>query len=363
MRGPLYIFVIVFLSIAVLPEVFIWVRFVPLLPWGMRVAYALTTALSIVAVVVMITRVIGTVRSFRVFFVVFLLVMLPKAVFALLQPVLGIICALILALLVMAAFAYSFIWGWRRLKVRHVECAFQELPEAFDGYRILQVSDLHVGSLSASPSMVARIVEKANAQHPDLMVFTGDLINGRLAEMDSYRQTLAALHAPDGVLAVTGNHDYGEMERMDEFFSMQREMGWKPLVNENVLIDRNSAQIAVVGVEHTCPKSPFVSVGDLDKALTGIPDGCFKVLLSHNPAHWRMEVLSKTDIPLMLSGHTHAAQLKVLGLSPARLMYREWGGMYRENGQTLYVSLGISGGVPFRLGAWPEINVITLRKS
>ena len=362
MRGPLYIFVIVFLSIAVLPEVYIWWRFVPLLPWGMRIAYALTTALSAVAILVIITRVIGTVRSFRLFFLVFLLIMFPKAVFALLVPVFGTMCALIVALLVVAAFAYSFIWGWRRLKVRHVECAFPHLPEAFDGYRILQVSDLHVGSLGASPSMVSRIVETANAQHPDLIVFTGDLINGRLAEMDPYRQTLASLHAPDGVLAVTGNHDYGEMGRMNEFFSMQREMGWKPLINEHVLIGRGAAQIAIVGVEHTCPKSPFVSVGDLKKALKGIPEGCFKVLLSHNPAHWRMEVLSKTDIPLMLSGHTHAAQLKVLGLSPARLMYREWGGMYREGEQMLYVSLGISGGVPFRLGAWPEINVITLRK-
>ena len=361
MRGPLYIYIVVFLAIAVLPELFIWQHFVTMLPWGWKMGYSLTTAISVMAVLVIITRALGLVRSFRLFFAVFLLIMVPKAVFALLQPLLGSWVALVVALLVVAAFLYSFIWGWRRLKVRNVECGFQDLPEAFDGYRILQVSDLHVGSLSASPSMVRKIVDAANAQKPDLIVFTGDLVNGRMAEVDPYRQTLAELYAPDGVLAVTGNHDYGEPTRMDDFFGMMREMGWKPLVNEHVLIERQETHIAVVGVEHTCPKPPFVSHGNLSQALQGIPDGCFKVLLSHNPSHWRMEVLAKTDIQLMLSGHTHAAQLKILGLSPARLMYREWGGIYREGNQMLYVSLGISGGVPFRLGAWPEINVITLR--
>ena len=206
---------------------------------------------------------------------------------------------------------------------------------------------------------------------PDLIVFTGDLVNSAPSELDPFGEVLSRLEAPDGVFSVLGNHDYCEYNRYETsdgaarnlalLKQRERQFGWRLLLNEHRLIRRDRACIALVGVENDS-RPPFPSRGDLKRAMDGLPEGMFKVLLSHDPTHWRREVLPTTDIQLTLSGHTHAMQLKIGGFSPSAWSYPEWGGLYREGERILLVSLGVGGTVPFRLGAWPEINAITLER-
>ena len=273
---------------------------------------------------------------------------------------------------VSAAMFYGLLFGWKQLAVRHIDLAFDNLPEAFDGYRIAQLSDMHVGSYGTNPAFLEKVVQRVHDERPDLIVFTGDLINTTPDEIAPFEPTLSDLHAPDGVLAVLGNHDYclyGAGERPDDqqegtkrVIQAERRMGWEVLLNAHRLISRNGTQIAIVGVENT-GKPPFPKIGDLQGAMNGLNDSTFRILLSHDPSHWRMEVLPTTDIPLMLAGHTHAAQVKIGTWSPSRWLYPEWGGLYEQGGQRLYVSEGTGGTIRFRLGAVPEIIVFTLHRT
>ena len=355
-------FVMLIVVVTLLPEVVICCGYLPSWPAWTQWAYAFTIAWAVFAIVVMQTWILGHVRSIRFFFATFLLLTIPKLLFAILAPPLGAVVGLVAGALFFLAALYGFLWGWRRLVTTHVECVSPTLPAAFDGYRIVQLSDLHLGSLTKHPDFIKRIVETANAQHPDLIVFTGDLVNHTASEAAPFTDSLSRLSAPDGVLSIFGNHDELGTKYAKYMKPMHEKMGWRVLMNEHVLITRGDDSIAVVGVETTSPP-PFKSTGDLGKALEGIPSDMWKLLLTHDPSHWRREVLDTTDIPLTLSGHTHSAHLRLLGWSPARLMYHEWGGTYHEGGRMLHVSSGICGTVVFRLGAWPEVNVITLKKS
>ncbi len=281
--------------------------------------------------------------------------------------------AVAVGVLVFCLMVYGFTAGYRRIVVKEFEYASPAIPEKFDGYRIVQISDLHLGTLHGRSDVLPRIVDMVNAARPDLIAFTGDLVNIRAEEMLEFRAALSRMQAPDGVVSVMGNHDYmmyyrwdSEAERLKNVRLLQdeeRRLGWQLLLNDNRVVRRDSDSIAIVGVEND-GRPPFPALGNLSQAQSGLPDGCFRVLLSHDPSHWRRKVLRHTDIPLTLSGHTHGMQFKVGTFSPAAWFYPEWGGEYVENGQTLFVSLG-TGEVmlPFRLGAWPEINVIILRKS
>ena len=346
---------------AIVPEVVIWKYYAPGLPTGWKMAYAVTTLWVALSLWVMHTWPFGHVRSLRFFFFTLVFVILPKLIFIVLAPLMGWKIALGCCFLAIAAFAYGLIWGWRKLKVREVIILSPELPPAFDGYRILQISDLHVGTLASHPELVQQVVERANAQNPDLIVFTGDLVNHEVSEAEPYIDTLSCLHAPDGVLAILGNHDYVDYKHFDHLLEIEQQMGWHTLLDESVTIHRAGDSIFVIGVGHVCYNSEL-TYGNLADAAKGVPDHSFRILLTHNPAHWNMPDLMDSDIPLTLSGHTHGAQMRFGKWSPARLMYREWGGVYQRGSRFLYVSLGISGTVPFRLGAWPEINVITLRR-
>ncbi|MBR2862834.1 MAG: metallophosphoesterase [Bacteroidaceae bacterium] len=274
---------------------------------------------------------------------------------------------------VFALLLYGFTLGYQHIVVRESIYQSAAVPKSFDGYKIVQLSDLHLGTLHGQPNVVRTIVEKVNALQPDLIVFTGDLVNYHAEELMEFEDILSDLQAPDGVLSVMGNHDYmtyhkwnSEQERLSNVFLLQerqRAMGWKLLLNEHVLIRRGCDSIAVLGVEND-GRPPFPSLGDLPKAQKGLSSDCFQILLSHDPSHWRRAVLPDTDIPLMLAGHTHGMQFKVGNFSPAAWFYPEWGGEYTEDAQTLQVSLGIgSVMLPFRLGAWPEIHLITLRSA
>ena len=272
---------------------------------------------------------------------------------------------------VSVAMLYGLLCGWKQLTVKNVDLTFDNLPVEFEGYRIAHLSDLHVGSYGSNATFLEQVVRRVNDEQPDIVVFTGDLINTTPTEIVPFEQTLSHLHAKDGVMAVMGNHDYclyGFNERpanprdgIRQVVEAERRMGWQVLLNEHRLVRRGDAQIAVVGVENT-GKPPFPEIGDLRGAMKGLPDSIFKILLSHDPSHWRMEVLPDTDLPLMLAGHTHAAQLKIGSWSPSQWLYKEWGGLYRQDKQYLYVSEGAGGTIRFRLGATPEIVVLTLHK-
>lgn len=204
------------------------------------------------------------------------------------------------------------------------------------------------------------------------VVFTGDLVNLDPEEVTPFMQTLAKLKAQDGVFAILGNHDYCfyrphsdphmPARLLARLVEKEDSMGWTLLRNEHRIIRRGRDSIALIGVEND-GTPPFPALADLPRATAAISDGLYKVLLSHDPTHWRRSVLPETDIDLTLSGHTHAMQLRLCGFSPSQFMYREWCGLYSEGARYLHVSTGTGSNVPFRLGAWPEVDVIELKST
>lgn len=272
-----------------------------------------------------------------------------------------------------AAMLFGLTFGYRNITVRSFTYTHPEVPKAFEGYRIIHISDLHLGTLAGKKDVVKRLVDSINAQHPDLVVFTGDLVNYHPDEIDEFHTILRQITTRDGVVSVMGNHDYltyhhwetpaDSAAAVTALQEKERALGWKLLLNAHHIIRHGADSLVVVGVENDgCP--PFPAYGDLGKARRGLDKGCFSILLSHDPTHWKRKVLPDTDIPLTLSGHTHGMQLKIGTFSPASWFYKEWGGDYiSEDGRTLYVSLGAGQVlIPFRLGAWPEMTLITLRR-
>ncbi len=296
----------------------------------------------------------------------------PGLLFLLVWPILGWQWALVLPIGMVLLVAYGFFFGWRHIVVRSATCRSPLLPPSFDGYRILQLSDIHIGTFLRNRKFVDKLVDVVNAQQVDLVVFTGDLVNVSAEELIPFQHSLKQIQTLDGIYSIMGNHDYCEYGADKSLRNVARnqhvlqyleeKMGWHLLMNEHVMICRNTDEaIALIGVENSS-RPPFPDYGDLPKAMQGLHEGTFKILLSHDPSHWRREVLSQTDIALTLSGHTHAGQLRIGKFSPARWAYNEWGGKYVEGGSMLHVSLGVGGTVPFRFGAWPEVNVITLKR-
>ncbi len=300
-----------------------------------------------------------------------LLIAVPAVLFLVVWPFAGWCWALLLPILWEMLMAYGFFFGWRHVIVRRATCVSPLLPASFNGYRVLQLSDIHIGTYLRNRRFIDKLVALVNDQHADLVVFTGDLVNVSAEEVIPFQYVLKQVSATDGVLSIMGNHDYCEYgedksernvaKNQTVLHYLEEKIGWHLLMNEHVLIHRGDDAIAIIGVENIS-RPPFQDYGDLKKAMEGLPQGMFKILLSHDPSHWRRGVLHQTDIALTLSGHTHAGQLRVGRLSPSKVAYQEWGGKYTEDGSMLYVSTGIGGTVPFRLGAWPEINIITLQR-
>ena len=264
---------------------------------------------------------------------------------------------------------YGTLAGITRFDTKEVEYRSANIPEGFDGYRIVQISDIHIGSWQGNPEPIKQLVDLVNGQKPDLIVFTGDLVNQQSHELDGFQEILSQLYAPDGVYSILGNHDYGsyyhwqspkaEIANLDYLIRQQKAMGWKLLNNEHDILHHKGDSIALIGVEND-GEPPFSQFADLPQAMQGT-EGMFQILLSHNPTHWRREVLPRSDISLMLAGHTHAMQGILFGHSLAELIYPEWRGMYYEGKRALYVNIGIGYvGLPFRFGAWPEITVLKL---
>ncbi|GJG35026.1 phosphoesterase [Prevotella lacticifex] len=379
MARNMIFFAVLFVVLLVAPDVYIATEYInPSASGIVKVLWWLPTVLTLTCFV-LANREIMHNTSMRLFFALVLCVALPKLLFVILQFVFSPVVALVTALVPVALFAYGFFFGWRRIVVRKAVCESELLPQSFDGYRILQLSDLHIGTFLKNKSFIRKLVNVVNEQHADLIVFTGDLVNVRADEVRPFVSDLSKMVSKDGVLSVMGNHDYCEygQDHSEEYKKrnqnvlhyFERKMGWRLLDNEHVTIGRLrqangeniSESIAIIGVENIS-KPPFPDYGNLAVAMGELPKGMFKVLLSHDPSHWRRGVLHKTDIALTLSGHTHAGQLKIGKFSPSKWAYNEWGGKYTEGNSMLYVSTGVGGTVPFRFGAWPEINIITLKR-
>jgi predicted MPP superfamily phosphohydrolase len=260
-------------------------------------------------------------------------------------------------------------------KVRRVPLAFDNLPPAFKGMKIIQLSDIHSGSL-ANVQAVAHGIDRVLAEQPDLILFTGDLVNDVATEVDPFVEIFSRLKAPMGVFSTLGNHDYGDYiwwespekkkANLQRLQQLQADMGWRLLMNEHVILEKGGQQIALIGVENWSAKARFPKHGRLDEAYAGTEKYPFKILMSHDPSHWDAQVRPHyPDIDLALAGHTHGMQFGVeipgLKWSPVQYVYKEWAGLYEAGRQKLYVNRGFGFiGYPGRVGILPEITVIEL---
>ena len=281
-----------------------------------------------------------------------------------------------LAAIPFASILYSIFKGKYNYKVWKYTLYFDNLPKAFDGYRITQISDIHCGSFD-NYEKIRYGVELINSQKSDVILFTGDLVNNLANEVHNWKSLFATLQAPDGVFSIMGNHDYGDysswetteakQQNLEHLFQLQKQMGWQLLLNEHCYLERNGEKIALIGVENW-GHGRFSKYGDLNRAMEGINTEDFKILMSHDPTHWQEVVLPENkDIQLTLSGHTHGMQCGIeipgwLKWSPSQYIYKYWGGMYEEDGKYLNVNRGFGyHAFPGRLGVWPEITVIELK--
>ncbi len=276
----------------------------------------------------------------------------------------------------------TFILMWwgvsnrNNINEKNVDVEIASLPKSFDGYRIAQISDLHLGSYNKDTTFVAKLVERLNSLEVDAVAFTGDIVNRKSSELQPFVETMSRIRAKDGVFSVLGNHDYGDYSdweseeakkaNMQLMYNLQRQMKWRLLLNEYVTVYRDADSIAIIGVENL-GDPPFKNYGSLEKADSLVDNFVVKILLSHNPAHWEREIKDnkETNIALTLSGHTHGMQFELFGLSPAVFRYKYWGGLYRDSlQQKLYVNIGVGTvAMPMRIGATPEITILTLRAS
>jgi len=267
--------------------------------------------------------------------------------------------------------AYGVTLGFDKVQVRHEPFTSSDLPRSFDGYRIVQVSDLHLGTYSKShKSVVSHIVDSINALDADLVVFTGDLQNLVPSEIgEHYGELRGKIKARDGIISILGNHDYPMYIDADErtkavnlkqTIQAERDLGWTLLLNDRKVIHRGGDSIVIAGLENDGDGKRFPQRGNVSSALRGVGERAFVVMLEHDPSCWRRKILPQSHAQLTLSGHTHAMQFMVGSWSPASLIYREWGGMYYDGDRCLNVSTGAGGFIPFRLGVPNEIVVITL---
>lgn len=285
--------------------------------------------------------------------------------------------ALGVAAIPFASLLYGMYQGKYNFRVLKHTLYFEDLPEAFDGYRITQISDVHSGSFD-NREKIEYAINLVKEQQGDVILFTGDMVNNKSSEMLPWKDLFGQLEAKDGVYSVLGNHDYGDYidwnseaeksQNLEDLKFLQKEMGYDLLLNESRFIERNGQRIAIIGVENW-GKGGFKKAGDLKKASENIDPNDFKILMSHDPSHWD-EVVIKDDYHyhLTLSGHTHGMQFGIeipgwIKWSPIKWRYKHWAGVYKELGQYINVNRGFGYlGYPGRVGIWPEITVIELKR-
>jgi len=275
------------------------------------------------------------------------------------------------------ALLYGMYWGKYNFKVLKYDLEFEDLPSAFDGYRITQISDVHSGSFD-NREKIEYAINLINQQKSDLLLFTGDMVNNKAEEMYPWKELFSTLKAKDGKFSILGNHDYGDYvdwdteeakaTNLDELKQLQAEIGFDLLLNESRYLQKGNDRLALIGVENW-GKGGFKKAGDLKKAASKIAKDDFKILMSHDPSHWEEQVIHDDyHYHLTLSGHTHGMQFGIeipgwIKWSPVKWRYKYWAGIYQELGQYINVNRGFGFlGYPGRVGIWPEITVITLKK-
>lgn len=287
------------------------------------------------------------------------------------------IIAMGIAAIPFGALLYGMYRGKYNFKVLKYDLEFDDLPDAFDGYQITQISDIHSGSFD-NREKIEYAIELINQQKSDVLFFTGDMVNNKVEEMYPWTSLFASLEAKDGKFSILGNHDYGDYvgwdtpeakaKNLQELISLQKEIGFDLLLNESRYLQKGEDRIALVGVENW-GRGGFKKAGDLKKAASAILKDDFKILLSHDPSHWEDVVIKdEYHYHLTLSGHTHGMQFGIeipgwIKWSPIQWRYTYWAGIYKELGQFINVNRGFGFlGYPGRVGIWPEISVITLKK-
>lgn len=282
-----------------------------------------------------------------------------------------------MAALPFGALLYGMVKGRYNYKVLRYTMEYDDLPEAFDGYQITQISDIHSGSFD-NKEKLEYAIDLINEQKSDVLLFTGDLVNNKADEMYPWKSVFSKLEAKDGMFSILGNHDYGDYiewdsaqakkANLEELKSLQKDIGFDLLLNESRYLKKGNDRIALVGVENW-GKGGFKKAGDLKKAASAIDKNDFKILMSHDPSHWEEKVIhDEYHYHLTLSGHTHGMQFGIeipgwIKWSPAKWRYKYWAGIYKEMGQYINVNRGFGFlGYHGRVGIWPEITVITLKK-
>jgi predicted MPP superfamily phosphohydrolase len=285
--------------------------------------------------------------------------------------------ALGIAAVPFASILYGMYKGKYNFKVLKYTLHFEDLPDAFNGYRLTQISDIHSGSFD-NVKKVEYAIDLINRQESDVILFTGDMVNNKATELEPYVSIFKKLKAKDGMFSVLGNHDYGDYVRWDSddekkqnlerLKELQKEIGFDLLLNDNRFLEKEGERIAIIGVENW-GKGGFKKAGDLKRAAFGVDKNDFKVLLSHDPSHWDAEVINdEYHYHLTLSGHTHGMQfgIEIPGFfkwSPVKWRYKHWAGIYEQLGQYINVNRGFGYlAFPGRVGIWPEITVIELKK-
>jgi len=284
----------------------------------------------------------------------------------------------VIAALPFTALLYGMIKGKYDYQVRNIKLAFNTLPGAFKGFRVVQISDIHTGSFM-DKAPLEKAVKLINDLKPDVIFFTGDLVNDMSTELVPYKEILAGLKAPHGVFSILGNHDYGDyyqwpskeekIANLENLIASHKELGWDLLLDEHRKIIKDGESISVIGVQNWSARMNFRRYGDLNKALENITYSPVNILLSHDPSHWKAEVAGKIPaIDLTLAGHTHGFQfgIEIPGFrwSPVQYVYHEWAGLYSENQQHLYVNRGLGFlGYPGRVGILPEITLFEFNQS
>ena len=276
---------------------------------------------------------------------------------------------------------FALLWGMAKggtdYTVRRVTLRYPNLPPAFDGFKVLQISDLHTGSFNSTEPL-QRAVAMINQQGADLILMTGDLVNNRATEVEPHIPALQQIKSELPIFSSLGNHDYGDYvpwespaekrENLERLMRNHAKIGWTLINDDSHTITRGSDKIAVLGVQNWSSHANFPKHGNLPKAHAASGDAPFKILLSHDPSHWEAQVLNYPDIDLTLSGHTHGMQFGVnlpfLKWSPVKYMYKQWAGLYEQGRQRLYVNVGLGFlGYPGRVGFLPEITVFELRRA
>ncbi len=283
---------------------------------------------------------------------------------------------LIVASIPFASMLFGITRGKYNFKVNQVKLSLKNLPKAFSGYKIVQISDIHAGSFD-NRDAIQEGIEMVNQQNADLILFTGDLVNNDSREILPFIEDFKKLSAPDGIFSILGNHDYGDYKKWDSeqdkkdnmqlLYDYQKELGFTLLNNENATVRKGDDEIGIYGVENW-GNPPFPRKGDLDVALKGLETAGFKILMTHDPTHWNKKAVAHpVHFDLTLSGHTHGMQLGIeipgFKWSPIKYVYPQWAGLYEKEGQLLYVNRGFGFlGFPGRVGIWPEITVFELER-